>query len=775
MAPADTESLKETLMAFDKVKTLRAAEKYLELGKIPAAIKEYCRIVEGEPEDYTTLNMLGDLYVRVGNSEQAIVSFTRIADHYRKQEFVLKAIAMYKKIDRLRPNDTEIAYTLATLYAQQDMVVEARAHFLQVANAYSRANEPVKALEVLRQIVDLDPQNTDTVIKLAEAYSKEGMKPEAVASFAEAGERLSARGAFDRALEQYTKALAIDPVDNASLKGLLATHNSRGTPDEAAEVIERASESNPGDVELLSLLATAYVDAEDAANAERTTAALVARDSFSYLRFVEVIRICLKDDKLIDAVRLMGEIADRMLAGRQDNQLIELINEILAVDSDNVAALRVLVRVYWNQRDREELKAALERLAEAAEAANLKLDERYALTQLSRLFPDEENYQERLGVLGGMDEEAAAEALPIFNSSNEPGGFPAFQTTGGQRPEETASDCPDTTSAETGWNELPEIIPAKESTCEFEIGFDLAVGQPADFSPTSESLADEGAAQRTRELESVDFYIAQGYVDIALDTLNLLEKQFGSHADIKIRRAQIDSLQTGTANKAEENLPALEFGVSEPEFDFPIVEQPPALVPETTEATFVFEPEPVTDDKPGSAAIDPGLAEIFEEFRFAEEGATGSNGDYETHYNLGLAYREMDLVEDAVKEFQTAVNLVRPSDGTPRYLQCCNLLGHCFLQQGVPRLAASWFSKGLSAPGHSNDEYQALRFDLGLAYEKMGEIDRALEIFTEIYGVDVGYREVKSKVQQLQNQIGAKPQSNHNSGHASTADNNGSR
>ena len=53
-------------MAFDKVKTLRAAERYLEMGKIPAAIKEYCKIVEGEPDDFTTLNILGDLHVRVG-------------------------------------------------------------------------------------------------------------------------------------------------------------------------------------------------------------------------------------------------------------------------------------------------------------------------------------------------------------------------------------------------------------------------------------------------------------------------------------------------------------------------------------------------------------------------------------------------------------------------------------------------------------------------------------------------------------------------------------
>jgi tetratricopeptide (TPR) repeat protein len=78
-------------MAFDKAKTLRAAERYLETGKIPAAIKEYSRIVESEPEDFTTLNILGDLQVRTGNQAAAISCFRRIAEHYRDQDFALKA------------------------------------------------------------------------------------------------------------------------------------------------------------------------------------------------------------------------------------------------------------------------------------------------------------------------------------------------------------------------------------------------------------------------------------------------------------------------------------------------------------------------------------------------------------------------------------------------------------------------------------------------------------------------------------------------------------
>ena len=92
------------------------------------------------------------------------------------------------------------------------------------------------------------------------------------------------------------------------------------------------------------------------------------------------------------------------------------------------------------------------------------------------------------------------------------------------------------------------------------------------------------------------------------------------------------------------------------------------------------------------------MAEIFEEYRVSAEADPHGNGDYETHYNLGLAYHEMDLFEEALEEFQIAIGLISPDDGTPRYLQCCNLLGHCFMQKGVPQLAVKWFIQGLRRP-----------------------------------------------------------------------------
>jgi len=754
-------------MAFDKVKTLRTAERYLELGKIPAAITEYCKIVESEPDDLTTLNMLGDLYVRVGNPGAAIAYFHRIAEHYRDQDFGLKAIAMYKKIDRLKPRDIEIAINLADLYAKQDLVVEARAHYLLVAEAHSRGGATKEGLDVLGKIADLDPQNTSIRIKLAEGYLKEGMNAEAAACFVEAGQHLLARGAFDDALQSFSRALETEPSDRTCLKGLLAAHSARGTADEAAEVIERAVTDNPDDIELLSMLASAQLENEDAARAEQAIAALVAKESSAYLRFVEVARLYLRTDKVEDAVRVVGGIAEQMLAEREGTQLFELVNELLTCDSDNVQALRLLVRAYWWQRDTESLKAALERLAEAAEAAGLAKDERYALTQLTRLVPDQPHHVERLKQLGGAAEEAAGVDMPEIETVTQPlPDEPAPVVEERVEFEPQTSSTP-TAESEFEWNSMPDMTkPWTGGEMEIERGFtfetvvaeELPAATAAEIAG-SESGEPTAAADtvdqerrddlRRQELESVDFYIAQGYLDIALDTLDLLERQFGAHIDIDSRRQQLQNPDESVA--APTSISEVTLADSgEVQFENEFELSPP---PAPTVEKVVAPQQQINPDVPG---IDPGLAAVFEEYRVSAESDVdaSANGDYETHYNLGLAYQEMDLFEEALEEFQIALSMVVAGDGTPRYLQCCNLLGHCFLQKGVPQLAVTWFNKGLNAPGTSEDERQALRFDLGAAYEQVGDLDRAIEIFTEVYGINVSYRGVNERLRVLQARAG---------------------
>ena len=748
-------------MGFDKAKTIRAAEKFLEMGKIAAAIKEYCQIVAIDADDLTTLNMLGDLYTRVGNTTEAVTCFRRIADYYREQGFGLKAIAMYKKIDRLHPNDIDIATHLADLYASQDLIVEARTHYLAIVEAHNRAGAAQSALDILRKIADLDPHNTQIRTKLANGYLNLGLRKEGAAYFAEAGQILVARGAFEDALDAFGNALRVNPGDYATLKGLLSAHAGRGTADEAAELIEEALKTFPDDCELLALLANAYLEAEDPEQAERATGLLVAKEAGAYLRFVDVARLYLRHDKLAEAVAVVAKISEQMLAEREQEQLFNLLNELLAGDADNVQALRLLVRAYWWLRDMEQLQASLERLAEAAQVAGLDADERYALTHLTRLDPSDETYMARLNELGGPEEDAAGEELPQFSRAGDPAVDAAA-------PNEYVYNSSEATPVEETNFEFNSVADGSEQSttsaeANIETGFTFESIVAQELPSNGTEKPAEGEEERVSaalrpELESVDFYIAQGYIDIAIDTLDLLRQQCGDHPEIEARRARIQRLQSGEVDETPAATPVEHGEITfDANFEVPIVAEPP--VP----GVVMTVPADAPMDRGSSVAlgIDAGLAEIFEEYRVSSEadGEAAANGDYETHYNLGLAYKEMDLFEDALEEFQIASTLTTPGDGSPRYLQCCNLLGHCFMQTGVPEVAVKWLTKGLNVPNISDEERMALTYELGAAYEQAGDLDHALESFTEVYGVNVSYRNVNERLKMLKARAGEKMRS----------------
>ena len=739
-------------MAFEKAKVLKAAEKFLSQGKINAAIKEYRQIVDNDTDDLTTLNMLGDLYARAGKGEDAVKCFERIAEHYRSQEFNLKAIAMYKKIERLKARDPIIAHKLAELYATQGLVVDARAQYLIVADSFTRTGDNKKALDTLHKIADLDPNNTEIRLKLAEGYLKESMRREAANAFIQAANRLQHIAAHDKALEAFTKALRLFPDELDALRGMLEAHIVRGTADEAAEVLEAVVQDRETDAELVSMLARAYLEAEDPEGAERATSMLMAQDAGNYLQFLPVARLYLELGKIDDSIRILASIIERMLAGREEKELLEIVNGVLERNPDHIDALRMLIRIHWWQRDMDALRSSLERLAESAEAAEFIDDERYALTQLVRLAPDEQRYLDRLNLLGGLQDETSED----FSSQPEPAEVPQFETFVASEREDSESDGGvAVVEFETNASESPFVDPTSsfadlndvtEGT-RFETNNDSSfqevdfnvVGLVDDASPSTEEPEHLESVMK-QELESVDFYISQGYTDIALDTLSVLEKQFGAHADIQSRRDKLQEGQSAPAAPA-----AFEFdGV-----DLAVGEETVSLEADMTFASLPGDDASVSDQsKPAGKGIDAGLAELFEEFRVAEEEDTGLE-DFETHYNMGTAYKEMDLLDEAVQEFQTSVALVKASDGTSRFLQCCNMLGHCFVQKGLPEAAIMWFKKGLAAPGHSEDEYQALRYELGGAYEEMGDIEQAKQYYTEVYGVDVNYREVGEKLRNL--------------------------
>jgi len=1043
-------------MSLNKSKALRTAEKYVLQGKIPAAIDEYRKVVSADPGDLTTINTLGDLYVRAGRIHDAISNFSRIADSYREGGFTLKAIAMLKKISKLDPTNVETSMKLANLYSQQGLLVEARQQYLQVADAYARAGQTRKALDAYQKIADLDPSNTSVRMKLGEIYSREGMTEQSHESFIMAGAEFLRKGDSEQALNANLKAIVINPDSRQALTAIATIYTQQGQTDRAINILCEAFERNPGDVELLTILGRTYLSAGMMDDAERTFLSLVELDKNRYHYLLEVGRRFLQIGDLDRAAEQIDGAIEVLIAKREEDKAIDFLRRVLDRDINHVGALKRLAQIFLRIREDHNLIATLNSLVEAAMRKGDDKEAIEALKELARLEPDESLHLQRLYNLGvadiveadspdvvratgpldyrsavfddafvirqiseaeilaghgqvdhavellteivrhapenvqvhmklkdiylraGIMDKAAEQCLALARIHESRGESarasdfavearqlnPLIDVAQGETPSGAADEWPDhhaqslITNVSSELSELPQngaggfevsdsfgmdwsryetgalvnsggfvTVPDDPanpaSGASDEVSYQQSEGQePSGFRYSDTFIGDGGEPAAGHgpgaetvfnsasllpsdtmrrvlrdELEGIDFYIAQGYSEIARDTLDRLRDENGDHPEIlaRYKRLGVDleplsiepveetasvpsleatddaavelpvlemsgalvdfvaspvampsvdeaSLQSGLEvepadenetdgapfiihkesgplypdllvqlNTSELNPAAFDslraFTAPQPpapestsETDDPAhsISATPSAMPEPSGATgdliesivssietsfdaihgvdpeSVFaddipasEPEPavtefridteqrlavsnyveVADFAEETVARDE-LQEIFEELK-EKTGDLKPLLDFETHYSLGLAYKDMDLLDDAISEFQMAFRTAGVEDLEGDCIHCCNMLGVCFKRKEMYKVAIMWFERGLKISNRTEDEYQALRFEIGLCYEELGEMDSALEVFTQVYGTDVNYRKVGEKLKQL--------------------------
>jgi len=131
-------------------------------------------------------------------------------------------------------------------------------------------------------------------------------------------------------------------------------------------------------------------------------------------------------------------------------------------------------------------------------------------------------------------------------------------------------------------------------------------------------------------------------------------------------------------------------------------------------------------------------------------GADTDEDDPDKHYNLGVAFREMGLLDEAIGEFQKVVKGAQKDHYPPNFLQACSLLAVCFSDKGMPAIAAKWYIRALETPGLNEESVLALQYDLGVAYEQSGDTRTALEKFSEVYSQNIDFRDVAEKIRTLQ-------------------------
>ncbi len=193
---------------------------------------------------------------------------------------------------------------------------------------------------------------------------------------------------------------------------------------------------------------------------------------------------------------------------------------------------------------------------------------------------------------------------------------------------------------------------------------------------------------------------------------------------------------------------------------------PPSVPAVAAQAPQVIEPPkpqppvsaPAPPAPPAAAAKaspfgdEPGvdLAEMFGELKHdLESDVASADEDPETHYNLGIAFREMGLLDEAIGELQKACQSVDRGHAFPQIMQTYTWLAQCFLDKGVPEAAIRWYEKALGVTGIDQETRTALNYELAAAHETAGDKTAALKHFMEVYGSNIDYRDVAERIKAL--------------------------
>jgi tetratricopeptide (TPR) repeat protein len=957
-------------MAYNKSKLVEAAQKLLNQGKVPQAIAEYQQILKYEPRDPVTLMTVGELYIRQGETFQAIDYFERLAQLFVSDGFLTKAIAVYKRIAKLAPEEIRPLEKLADLYVQQGVMSEARPLFLQLAEIHIKSNRQSEAVTLLKKLLLAEPDNLRIQIRLADLYQAMGQTKEAIECYVSAAQRALARADQAECEKLSDKALKLDPANMDAIIVKARAQTSQGNLAAAAKLLEKVPGLEKGG-EPAELLLDLYLKNSNWNEASALSLRIYDADSKNFSAMEKTVGALLQAGQGELALPIVERIRIFMIDSGEHEIMARLLNDLAAALPDRIEPLEWLVDMYGRTSDSFRLPDALAKLGEAlaedgqfdrakqvleqlverqpeSDSAKRKLNDvlrkmglggsevpagpsepelptelvmppaakirpdlapeaseeapkpagalaqasidddtqkfinqsltdvdlfaSYGLTQkaislleaILRRAPRHTPTLEKLldFVLGAGDDRRTAELAALLEAIHAGHGDSRgaerfgelrrrFQRAAGLTDDEIAafvaavpSDLVPSiavphavdvraakdSTAEGLKLEVPELTPAEPSIFttpgasselpEFDLG-----GTPETSHaplPSPEHVHAPSAEHAEFDISSGTFAEpeAQPFAEISSE-MHLADASTAP-VELTIPEAPVSTPASQVHVEMEEHIldvpmedPHVEHVVApvekaaESEFeldqDFDLILEPESLVPaheqrppeipivalpdaaaSTTEqkqpsGSKVFASDQFLSDlakeidelgldqltvnnshsepeianvpaakKAEAAGADGPLQEVFDQFR-AELGEMGAEDeDLETHYNLGIAFREMGLLEEAISEFQKVAKASEKGKAFRYAMQCCTLLGLAFMEKGQPSIAAIWYEHALLTPGIDSESLLALRYDLGMAQEAAGEMDAARRSFSQVYAVNIDYRDVAERIAALQ-------------------------
>jgi tetratricopeptide (TPR) repeat protein len=389
------------LFGFNKQKALSSAEKYVQQGKIQNAIAEYEKVLKNDAKDLTVTNTVGDLYTRLGETDKATACFKTVGDAYASQGFTVKAIAMYKKICKLQPS-LESLLKLAELYSQQGLFNDARAQYLQVAEEFLKAGGLENAVRIFQKILEMDPENSNMRVRLAEVYLRLNKKTEAWQIFSAAAETLRSKGSLSGAEEILKRMLTLDPGNTYALlmqgKNMLESGDAAG----AVAALQKVPDIDSSPDGLRDLL-KAYLQTGQLSEAGGIASKLltVHNDLPAISSFADAL---MQAGQYENALQVFDQHAERLLAENSD-KVLDSLHAIIGHVRDNPDSLQKLLDLFYKAADTTHISEVMELLAHASVQSGDLPRARDLYQKLATVEPQNplhmQNYQQVVSQLSG--------------------------------------------------------------------------------------------------------------------------------------------------------------------------------------------------------------------------------------------------------------------------------------------------------------------------------------------------------------------------------------
>lgn len=622
-----------------KENILEKAQKFIQKGQLDKAIAEYRNAAEVDPKDISIRLRIGDLFVKMGREEDAIKEYMDVAKVNTQKGFYLKAIAVYKQVLKLDAANIDVHNKLADLYTKQRLIVDAINEYSFLLSTFERKGRMDDAIELLKKMVGIDPENVGIRLKIADFYHKQGFHKDSLGEYSFIFSKLMAQGKADKAEKIYHTLLRVYPKEPQIHIGLGGIYKAKG---DISQYLSHAHQ-------LISIHKNKGED--DKARAVAEEILIVKPDDSVSLGLLSHFNLPAAGEKKVEQVSKEAVLAAMDITGHEEEPLIDF--DLLEAEVKPKA---------------EEPVKALEVKAEKTSAPPL-ID-----------MPDF--------------------ALPAFAPASPP-------------------------EVKAPFVAAPEIeieLEGFESpAAEIEISHEVVDIEPVEAEPVAERPAHVAAEPKAHERheELAEISIEEEVVEDALTLEPHVEEAAFAEGP----------------SAMEEGVEGME-GAGEDEF----VDLAAEIGLEDLGLEDIFKDMAESFAKGGDKAT-------AEEFKSGIESQLGKE-DSETHYNLGIAYMEMELFTEACKEFKIAAK-----DHNIEF-DCYARLGLCYMLQAKPDEAVTYYLKSLKVKDRGEEERRGAMYELALAYEAAESKDEAAELYRAIYAVDPAYREVADKMKEFKIETG---------------------